>query len=1272
MLDMKRRRGRGTAGLRFFAVAAAFVALSLSAVSGVSAELPSRSTTESLRSALFGSDESAADLWTRFNTSFARRRYREAASLAYELAAHKPEILVESPPAEGLYIPVSRLLAPVMAENPALLRAYRQAADPEAEALVAEFRRTERPEPLERLRRRLPFAGPWTEALELLGDAYLDGCDYLRAADVFAELQAAAPAASRERSALWAAKEASALFLAGKTDSAERKIGVIRKRFSGIKIETALGRTEMGEFCNALAAEIRRSRRRDGQGKRLSPEKLASAEGWSFAFKTNPLFAFFRRKHPEAVPLYAPGCAGGTVYVTDGNELRAIGVGDGRTLWTWRSPRPGRFDVKSTHQWLEHLAPVALRPAVAGERVLFLRPIRLSETVYSVCCAERSSGRFLWQRVAWSAEREAIETPPVADGERAFVVVSTLREIKPGVLGAGCRAVICFRVETGALLWRRPLPHEGRPESAEPLGSVAPPLVLGESVFVLEGRGLLHCLDEATGAIRWVRKVNAPRAQVGSRWDGSRWAGKGDRIFIATGGERVECFDIRTGRRLWSRPLESEIRYLAAGKTVLFAVGDRVEALLAASGVSEWTAGLPAPAVGPGCIADDLLFVPTERALCIFQAEDGRVVSRLKWPSPRPMSHLVVAGDALVGLAGDAVCKFGRLKAPKVREGGRSVGGAIGGLSGEDLSRLFFADALFRERAKPTISSPTAVVGVPLVESPSEWVVYDPRAGILRCISARADETPSWEVPFRAPVLSIRFDGKYVYLRCIDRIEIRDIRTGEAVFSEKSEAEGPVVFDSGRALWLEKRNDGRGQRFYLRGYDAAKESGFVASADDLGLKRLRAWCWQGERVYILGDQPNGRRVYLSASVANGRLGSVRKLADADSRIRSVNFDRARWIAADRRLCIFAAETQNIYCYSFETGKRLWKSTLEDNGRPILYFRRVGPYLFWSRGPRRAGKDLYFGANEIASGRLRKVRAATACIWGKSLYVVEKGKIRAYEVAGSKVSELKLPFRGARAVRIDPFGGDLVLALANRQGRICDGIIISADLASAASRQVSQAASPRSTEIPFHTGPICADAWLDDWDRVRMSWQDVRDRRSAAGEGDRPRPGRSSAEDDLSARWRACATDEALCLVVVVHDDRISPDKFSDCPWNGDSVELALMGESFASESPVFCLALGGPGQCWAAGPPLLPDKAAVRFDPIEKALVYEMKLPWDWLRKLGIRPERLQGGWSELGFALVINDRDGDLFRGGLEWGSGLFERWEPAEWRTLRFRPGG
>jgi outer membrane protein assembly factor BamB len=199
-----------------------------------------------------------------------------------------------------------------------------------------------------------------------------------------------------------------------------------------------------------------------------------------------------------------------------------------------------------------------------------------------------------------NARRRTITADPVSDGARLFAMDSLQRVV------ALDRA--------GRLLWSRDLtPPSDRPGEASG-GGLA---VVGGTLYATTGFGELHALDAASGAPRWVQRLDAPLAspKVG-----------GGLVHVVARDGRAWAIEASTGRLRWEIPAAPAAIVSAhapgpalAGRQVVLPFGSgEVVSALAGTGIETWRAAIFGGRLGTALAAvDDMLGDPV--------IADGRV-----------------------------------------------------------------------------------------------------------------------------------------------------------------------------------------------------------------------------------------------------------------------------------------------------------------------------------------------------------------------------------------------------------------------------------------------------------------------------------------------------------------------------------------------------------------------------------------------------------------------------------------------------------------------
>ncbi|MDB6148703.1 MAG: Pyrrolo-quinoline quinone [Chthoniobacter sp.] len=122
-------------------------------------------------------------------------------------------------------------------------------------------------------------------------------------------------------------------------------------------------------------------------------------------------------------------------------------------------------------------------------------------------------------------------------------------------------SVECVRAENGAPLWSFDYAAPYRPRYGGSEGPRTSPVIAGQSVFSFGITAQLHCLDLATGAVRWKRDLAAELQMTPAFFGhGSTPLVLGTRLIVQVGGKwrgeaiNTACFDAESGELIWTTP----------------------------------------------------------------------------------------------------------------------------------------------------------------------------------------------------------------------------------------------------------------------------------------------------------------------------------------------------------------------------------------------------------------------------------------------------------------------------------------------------------------------------------------------------------------------------------------------------------------------------------------------------------------------------------------------------------------------------------------------
>lgn len=207
-------------------------------------------------------------------------------------------------------------------------------------------------------------------------------------------------------------------------------------------------------------------------------------------------------------------------------------------------------------------------------------------------------------RLVWAVEKGDGYAAPAVLGERLVMFHRV-----------GDEAVVdCLNANDGQRLWRFAYPTKYRDRYGYNHGPRCGPVIAGEAVFTLGADGQLHCLELATGKVRWCRDV---AKEFGLKQNffgvGSTPLVEGDKLIVnvgATGGPCVVAFDVKSGKTVWGAGKDWGPSYAAP---VAATIGGQRRVFVFAGGESD----------------------PPTGGLLEIDPADGKVVSQFPWRGRR-------------------------------------------------------------------------------------------------------------------------------------------------------------------------------------------------------------------------------------------------------------------------------------------------------------------------------------------------------------------------------------------------------------------------------------------------------------------------------------------------------------------------------------------------------------------------------------------------------------------------------------------------------------
>ena len=322
--------------------------------------------------------------------------------------------------------------------------------------------------------------------------------------------------------------------------------------------------------------------------------------------------------------LAQPIVAGGRIYVLDSAaEIRALDPRDGRTLWT-RDLNPGDDD-----------AVFAGGIAADGDRIY------AATGVGEAMALSAADGREIWRVRLSGPVRGA---PTVANGQMYVVTIEN--------------RTIALSTDDGQRLWE----HQGINEVAALLGGAAP-AVEGSTVLTPYSSGELYALLAENGRVVWVENLASIRTLSAiARLADIRGNPVIDRdlAFAVSHAGRMAAIDLRTGARVWERPVGSVHMPWVAGD-FLFVTGlnGEVVAMSRRDGRVRWVHRLPPfedmedrkgpiQYTGPVLVGDRLLVGSSEGFVYAISPYTGELLGHIEIGDPVYVSPVVADGTVYI------------------------------------------------------------------------------------------------------------------------------------------------------------------------------------------------------------------------------------------------------------------------------------------------------------------------------------------------------------------------------------------------------------------------------------------------------------------------------------------------------------------------------------------------------------------------------------------------------------------------------------------------
>ncbi|EDP61804.1 3-ketoacyl-(acyl-carrier-protein) reductase [alpha proteobacterium BAL199] len=326
----------------------------------------------------------------------------------------------------------------------------------------------------------------------------------------------------------------------------------------------------------------------------------------------------------DAALLSQPIIAGGRIFVLDSEaRLSALDPRDGRTLWN-KDLRTG--DDQSVF-------PGGI--ASDGEKVYAATGVGEAMALAS------EDGREIW-KVRLSGPVRG--SPTVINGQ---VYVVTLEN-----------RTIVLSAEDGRRLWE----HQGINEVAALLGGAAP-AVSGSTVLAPYSSGELYALLAQNGRVVWVENLSSARTMDAiSRLADIRGNPVVDRdlAFAVSHAGRMAAVDVRTGARVWERPIGGvHMPWVAGDFVFVLSLNGDVVAMSRRDGRIRWVHRLPPfedmedredpiQYSGPVLVGDRLLVGSSDGFVYAISPYTGELLGRIEIGSAIFVSPVVADGTVYI------------------------------------------------------------------------------------------------------------------------------------------------------------------------------------------------------------------------------------------------------------------------------------------------------------------------------------------------------------------------------------------------------------------------------------------------------------------------------------------------------------------------------------------------------------------------------------------------------------------------------------------------
>ncbi|MBG0829202.1 PQQ-binding-like beta-propeller repeat protein [Planomonospora sp. ID67723] len=305
---------------------------------------------------------------------------------------------------------------------------------------------------------------------------------------------------------------------------------------------------------------------------------------------------------------FLPLVSGGTAYLRDGRTVSAVGLETGEVRWTHPFPAGSG----------QHQAVMA-----AGRLV-----VAVSEAEAVAFDPDTGERR-------WATPVRRPEDAAALSGNLLCVVVPA----------TGGRQVQALDVRDGRTRWRRTLGGYSR----------AGGVTAGDGAVYTVGDGRIHALAAAGGEVRWSTAVGGtPRLKALPTVAGQS-------LYLEDREGFLHCFDARTGKRAWKQAVSTTgeardglglyglLPLTVAGLVVVHDHGGSLLALDQGTGRVFWRVSAEDPLGRPPALTSGSLHVRGVNTVITVQVASGRILRE----EPAPLTRFVTAVGDMLYLAGD-------------------------------------------------------------------------------------------------------------------------------------------------------------------------------------------------------------------------------------------------------------------------------------------------------------------------------------------------------------------------------------------------------------------------------------------------------------------------------------------------------------------------------------------------------------------------------------------------------------------------------------------